>query len=286
MLSDDELRRLLRQGETDHVERTQSRTDRRKFGEAICAFANDLPDRRQVGVLFIGVQDNGDCSNTLIDEQLLQILMGFRTDGTILPPPIMHVRRHTLDGCTMVIVEVMPSENPPIKYDGRVCIRIGPRRGYATPEEERRLIEKRRWGALPFDQKTMDGATPKDIDVLRFCEEYLPVAVHPDVLAENERSTEQQMRALGLLGPGDKPTVLGILVCGKEPRSWLPGAYVQFVRYPGNEIGEVVQDQKEISGPMSELFRRLDDILANNIEQRTDLGGPQQRTYPSYTTSR
>lgn len=284
MLSDDELRRLLRDGEADHIERTQSHTDRRKFGEAICAFANDLPDRRQVGVLFVGVRDNGDCANIPINEQLLQTLMGFRTDGTILPPPMMHVRRHTLDGCTMAIVEVTPSDNPPIKLDGRVCIRIGPRRGYATAEEERRLIEKRRWGALPFDQQPMTGATLQDIDVLRFREEYLPVAVHPDVLAENERSTEQQMRALGLLGPGDQPTVLGLLVCGKDPRSWLPGAYVQFVRYPSTEIGEVVQDQKEIDGPLAELFRRLDDVIANNIEQHADLSGSLQQTNPSYPT--
>jgi ATP-dependent DNA helicase RecG len=276
MLSDDELRRLLRDGETDHIERTQSHADRRKFGEAICAFANDLPDRRQVGVLFVGVRDNGDCANIVIDEQLQQTLMGFRTDGTILPPPMMHVRRHTLDGCTMAIVEVTPSDNPPIKFDGRVCIRIGPRRGYATSEEERRLIEKRRWGALPFDQQPMAGAAPQDIDVLRFREEYLPVAVHPDVLAANERSTDQQMRALGLLGPGDQPTVLGLLVCGKDPRSWLPGAYVQFGRYPSNEIGEVVQDHKEIDGPLAELFRRLDDVIANNIEQRADLSGSLQ----------
>ena len=120
------------------------------------------------------------------------------------------------------------------------------------------------------------------MDVLRFREEYLPVAVHPDVLAENKRSAEQQMRALGLLAPGDQPTVLGILVCGKDPRAWLPGAYIQFVRYPGTEIGEVVQDQKEIGGPLSELFRPLDDIIANNIEQPADLGGPQQETHPSY----
>jgi ATP-dependent DNA helicase RecG len=111
MLSDDKLRRLLRHMEADHVERTQSRTDRRKFGEAICGFANDLPDRRQVGVLFVGVQDNGDCAGMVIDEQLLQTLMGFRTDGTILPPPMIHVRRHTLDGCAMAIVEVTPSES-------------------------------------------------------------------------------------------------------------------------------------------------------------------------------
>ncbi len=135
--------------------------------------------------------------------------MGFRTDGTILPPPPMTVRRLVLGRCAMAIVEVTPSDNPPIEYDGRVCIRIGPRRGFATSEEERRLIEKRRWGVLPFDRQPMPGATAQDLDSLRFHEEYLPIAVHPDVLAENHRGTEQQMLALGLLGQKQQPTVLG-----------------------------------------------------------------------------
>ena len=284
MLSDDELRRLLRHGEADHVERTVGLTDRRKFGEAICAFANDLPDRRQTGVLFVGVTDNGDCANATIDEQLLQTLMGFRTDGVTLPPPMVSVRRHCLDDCMMAIVEVTPSANPPIKYDGRVCIRIGPRRGFATSEEERRLIEKRRWDALSLDQQPVPGATLQDLDLLRFREEYLPVAVHPDILAENQRSAEQQMRALGLLGANQEPTMLGLLLCGKNPRNWLPGAYVQFVRYPGTEIGDIVQDQKEIDGPLAEMLRRLDEVITSNIAQPADLRGPLQKTSPSYPT--
>ena len=197
MLSDKELRECLRIGEDDHVECTSNPRDRRKFGEAICAFANDLADRRRTGVLVIGVHDNGDCANLTIDEQLLQTLMGFRTDGTILPPPVLSVRRHTLDGCTMAVVEVEPSENPPIKYDGRVCVRIGPRRGYATSEEERRLIEKRRWGALSFDQRPIVGANINDLDLLRFRNEYLPATVHPDVLEENRRNTEAKIRETG-----------------------------------------------------------------------------------------
>ncbi|MEO8715730.1 MAG: ATP-binding protein [Acetobacteraceae bacterium] len=285
MLPDDELRHLLRLGETDHIERTRNITEKAKFGEAICAFANDLSDRRQVGVLFVGVGDNGDCANTDISEQLLQTLMGFRTDGTILPPPMMTVRRHTLDGCTMAIVEVSPSDNPPLKYTGRVCIRIGPRRGYATSEEERRLTEKRRWGMLPFDQQPLPGATLQDLDILRFREEYLPTAVHPDVLAENERPSEQQLRALGLVGPADVPTVMGLLVSGKDPRSWLPGAYVQFVRYPGTEIGDFIQDQKEISGPLAEMFRHLDEMIVANIVNPVDLSGPLQQISPSYPRS-
>jgi len=80
----------------------------------------------------------------------------------------MHVYKHSLDGCTMAIVEVTPSDNPPLKYQGRVCVRIGPRRGFATPEEERRLTEKRRSGNLPFDQQPVAGASIEDLDFLRF----------------------------------------------------------------------------------------------------------------------
>jgi ATP-dependent DNA helicase RecG len=284
MLSDDELRKLLQAGEADHVERTISVNDTQKFGEAICAFANDLPDRRSTGVLLIGVDDKGRCGNVEVTEAVLQLLMGFRTDGTILPPPLMTVRRHAVDGCSLAVVEVEPSENPPLKFRGRVCVRIGPRRGYATAEEERRLTEKRRWANLPFDQQGIPGASIADLDLLRFREEYLPALVHPDVIAANERPIEQQLQALSLLTPEGQATALGLLTVGKDPRAWLPGAYVQFVRYPGTQIGEKVQDQKEIGGPLSELLRRLDEVINMNIAVAADLGGPTEEVSQDYPT--
>jgi ATP-dependent DNA helicase RecG len=273
---------MLQHGEADHVERTISTTDTEKFGEAICSLANDLPDRRQPGVLFIGVRDDGSCGNVQITEQLVQRLLGFRTDGNILPPPVMSVRRHILDGCTMAIVEVQPSINPPLKYRGRVCVRVGPRRGFATPEEERSLIERRVWGNLPFDQQPIKGATLDDLDRLRFQEELLPASVHPDVIAANQRTLEQQMQALGVLNKENEPTTMGILVCGKDPQAWLPGAYVQFVRYPGTEIGNVILDQKQISAAMPDLFRRLDEVIAANITQGANLSSTIENDSSNY----
>ncbi len=281
MLTDEELRILRNAGEADHIERTVSKNKNSKFGEAICAFSNDLPDRRQVGVLFVGMENDGSCGNITVDEHLLQILMGFRTDGTILPPPVISVRHVTLDGCSLGVVEVMPSVNPPVKYDGRVCIRIGPRRGYATQEEERMLIEKKRWGALPYDQHQVLGATIMDIDDNRFRSEFLPSAVHPDVISENGRTEEQQMKSLNVMGP-DGPTVMGLIVCGRDPRAWLPGAYVQFVRYEGSGIGDEILDQREVTGPLADMLRYLDEIIAINITHRVKLGSSIQQNQASY----
>jgi hypothetical protein len=60
-MTDQELTELLGHGEADRVERKESIADTGAIRQAICAFANDLPDHRKPGVVFIGVKDNGEC---------------------------------------------------------------------------------------------------------------------------------------------------------------------------------------------------------------------------------
>jgi ATP-dependent DNA helicase RecG len=120
------------------------------------------------------------------------------------------------------------------------------------------------------------------LNLLYFETEYLPAAIAPDVLAENGRSVDDQLRALRLLDRAGVPTVAGILVLGREPRSWLPGAYIQFVRYSGTEVTETIRDQREIDGSLSDLLRRLDDLLAAHITRRTGLAGGKTSVLPDY----
>ena len=282
MLTDDELRQRLRDLEAFNVERTEAARNTDKLGEAICAFANDLPDSRTTGVLFVGARDNGDCAGLEITEQIIQTLMGFGRDGQILPLPNIHVRKITLDGCTMAVTEVTSSDSPPVRFKGRICVRFGPARAYATPEQERRLIEKQRRAVVPFDQQPVASATVKDLNLLIFQSEYLPAAIAPDVLEENGREVGDQLRALKLLGPDGVPTNAGILVLGRDPRNWLPGGYIQFVRYAGTEVTDTIRDQKEIDGSLSELLRRLDEVLEANIAQRTDLSSGLTTVRPDY----
>lgn len=57
MITKDEIQSLLHSTETYRVERTASTGNMDKFCEAICAFANDLPDSRKKGYLLLGVYD-------------------------------------------------------------------------------------------------------------------------------------------------------------------------------------------------------------------------------------
>ena len=52
-MDDQELEKLLDDLESDRVERNSSIANKDKICEAICAFANDLPNHQSPGVLFI-----------------------------------------------------------------------------------------------------------------------------------------------------------------------------------------------------------------------------------------
>lgn len=282
MYNAEQLERLLLDLESDCVERTRATQDRSKIGQAICAFANDLPGRGSVGVLFIGVTRDGGCAGLEITEQLLESVADFASNGTINPLPSMWVRKETLNGCNMLVVEVEPSQNPPVKFEGRVCVRRGPRAGFSTADEDRRLTERRSAFNLPADLQAVTGASLADLDLLAFERELLPSAFAPDVLAENGRSQSDQLKAMRMVSRDGVPTVAGVLTLGKDPRELLPGAYIQFTRYPGAEIDDIVMDQKEITGALAQQLRLVDELLAINISAETVLSGLLEQQMPTY----
>lgn len=284
-MDDGDLERLLTAGESDRVERKRelNRDTKEKIAEAICAFANDLPDHRKPGVIFVGVEDDGSCSRISVTDQLLTDISGIRDHGLIQPLPSLDVQVRKLGGCEMVVVIVHPSQAPPVRYKGRVCIRVGPRRATASGEDERRLNEKRRFHDQPFDIRPLDHVRVEDLDLSRFQREYLPHAVAPEVLEQNARDDRHKLASLKFASADGVPTVAGLLVLGIDPREVLPGAYVQFIRFEGTELDAPILDQKEIDGPLPDLLRQLDDVLKINIATVMEIGdGTTDRRHPDY----
>jgi ATP-dependent DNA helicase RecG len=232
--TDEDLEALLADIESDLVERKESwRGDAPEKGrQAVCAFANDLPNHQRPGVLFVGARDDGTPSNLNITDELLCSLSDIKTDGNTLPPPSIIVEKRTLRGAEMAVVSVQPADAPPVKYRGRIWIRIGPRRAVATPQDERILNERRRYRDIPFDVQPIPSCDLSALSQILFEQEYLPNAFAPDVVAANERSYEQKLASCRMIASIDDPTptILGVLVLGVSPRDWIPGAYVQFLR--------------------------------------------------------
>jgi ATP-dependent DNA helicase RecG len=265
----DETLRLMRDLESDRVERTVSTSNTDKFAEAICAFSNDLPQYQQPGYLFVGVRDNGEPSGLVVTDQLLQNLAAIRADGNIQPLPTMNVQRLQTSEGDVAVVEVFPSDLPPVRYKGRVWIRVGPRRGIASESEERILAERRIALARTWDARPSREATLEDLALDLFAVGYRLFAVAPEVIEENNRSLTEQLAALRFydlkLGC---PTNAAILLFSKDPLGFVPGAYVQYVRYAGgSQADEPIRDQR-FSGDLLTILRGLDQLADNVSEAR------------------
>ena len=260
-----ELHLMLIDLESDLIERKASLSDPDRVRQAICAYANDLPDHRKPGVIFIGANDDGSCAGLTVTDELLLRLSHMRDDGKIQPFPSITVGKKVINKCEMAVIVVKPSLAPPIRFNGVTWIRVGPRRAIATPEEEKILSERRRSRDLPFDLQPVPSARVEELDLDLFEREYLKLAIAPQVLEQNTRSTKDKLKALRFLTPDEQPTVLGILVIGKEIQDYIPGAYVQFLRLEGMKLTDPIRDQKVITGPLRQLLMRIDDVLeANN----------------------
>ncbi|MFZ2535316.1 helix-turn-helix domain-containing protein, partial [Methanothrix sp.] len=160
-----ELESMLIDLESDLVERKASLRDPDRIRQAICAYANDLPNHHKPGFIFIGANDDGSCSNLEITDALLLNLSYMKDDGKIQPFPSIIIDKKVINGCEMAVVQVEPSKSPPVRLNGVTWIRVGPRRARATPAEEKRLAERRRSRDLPFDLQAVPSATIKDLNL-------------------------------------------------------------------------------------------------------------------------
>ena len=75
--------------ESWRLEKTIGLKDTTKFGEAICSFANDLPDEGMPGYLLIGVDKHNKIAGMQLDESIEQNLLDFSKDGRIIPAPVI-----------------------------------------------------------------------------------------------------------------------------------------------------------------------------------------------------
>lgn len=285
-LAKKEILDLIAGGESDRVEFKEALSSASKKGirEAICAFANDLPGHGKPGYVLVGVRDDGTLAGIKVSDETLRTLADMRSSGHIVPLPSMSVRRIDLDGGQVAMITVQPSDYPPLRCDGNILIRTGSRRGMASAQDERILNEKRRANDTHYELRLVPGARFSDLSMTRFKEEYLARAFSKEVLVANERTEEEQLAALKMIESTDNPvpTVLGMLIIGKNPLFFLPGAYIQFIRFRGEKMTDEITYSLEISGPLQVVVDRLDDMFHAYNPVALEIGPPEKRTalYP------
>ncbi len=288
MIDDKELIALLADMESDRVERTTSTDNTDKFCEAICAFANDMPGNNAPGYLILGARDrDGGIDGVNVTDNLLMKLSHYADSGQIVPLPSITVQKRSLPGGDLAVVEVLPSDMPPIRYRGRVWIRRGPRRAIANEQEERLLTENRVYHARTFDMRPCRGCDADELAMDLFQLTYRNAAVAPELIEENNRDMLLQMASLGFWCTQEGcATNAGAILFARDPLNWFPGAAVQYVRYSGDGLDSDPLDERRFAGDLITVLRELDSFLKtlfpSQLEAVSSLKEESRSPYPMH----
>ncbi len=181
----------------------------------------------------------------------------------------MMVYKETFPEGEVAVIEVQPSVDTPVRYKGVIWIRIGARKAEANSEEERILTEKGQVHSSSFDGRPCREATIENIDVELFKNEYLPKAVSPATLVKDKRTPIQQMASLRLFDTRfNCPTYAGILLLGYDPQYFIPGAYIQYVKFAGTTRATKVLKENRFKGNLISMLKELEYFIKYSIESK------------------
>lgn len=284
MISQEQLYEMIQSPEESwRLEKTISINDAKKFGEAICAFANDLPNDQKPGYLLIGVNPNNTIAEMQLEENVMQTLLDFSKDGRIIPAPTIFCKIFRLQEGDVCVAEVLPSSLPPVRFNGKICVRKGPRKDYASEQEEKILIEKRNSKGATYDVQPCMGSELQDLDVSGFALGYLPLAIDSDTLEANHRDITLQLASLQFFNSRSNcPTNAGILLFGKNPRFFIPGALIQYVKFNGTELTDEDIAEKTFEGDFLTQLGQIKNFIKTNIVtgHLPELGVAYEYDYP------
>jgi ATP-dependent DNA helicase RecG len=149
-----------------------------------------------------------------------------------------------------------------------------------------------RKGALePWDRRPCNGATANDIDLLALRDAlqrmgvFTPERGVEPYLAEGVQITPF-VPSLFIAEPLTgvlRPRNYAVLLFGREPQRFVPGAFAIYSAYPGRDRTDTVSRRFEIAGTLLDQARRVQELLdaeAVVLFDKTNLKAPNAEKYP------
>ncbi|AVO49248.1 AAA family ATPase [Melaminivora suipulveris] len=256
---------LLSQPEGKTLEFKRDLSSPQNALKTLVAFANSAGGR-----LVIGVDDARQVlgvANPLAEEERICNLIA----DAIAPRLIPNVELMSLDGATVLIVEVFPSSARPHYFarqglDRGTYLRLGSSNRQAGPDW---IAEARRAAAgLVFDEQPMPELTAQDLDVQALAR----------WLGPRRPLDDKALQTLKLLRPHHGrlvPTRGAVLLWGRQRELHFPDAWVQCERFRGADKVHIF-DQQEIHAPLPDALTDIELFLKKHAYKAARFGSLQR----------
>lgn len=249
--------------------------DRKELADKLAAMANTIG-----GVCVLGVDDETREINGIpLDKlDLVEKLLYEICDDLVKPPLNVTIIRMELPdslGKPQPVVKVdVPRSLFVHKSPNGYFRKQGSAKKELPPDLLARLFQQRSQARIiRFDEQAVPETSLGDLEEALW-QRFLPAA------SDDPLSSLRKLKLLTTDEDGkDRATVSAVLMCSRRPETWLPGAYVEAVRYRGMQQDSNYQtDAAQITGPLDEqvaqalaFARRNMTVAAEKTMERREI---------------
>lgn len=283
-----ELLEKIRLGEDSFLELKEVRVagasirgpEQKDLADELAAFANS-----RGGVLVLGVHDKSRevTGIPLASLDAVEALVRQACEDSVKPALAPLIERLTLPDGAGTEQPVLRVEVPRSLFvhqsPGGYLRRVGSSKRPIPPDDLARLFQQRSQSRIiRFDEQPVPKAGMGDLE---------PALWQRFATGRTHDEPADLLQKLAMAQPDDdgilRPTVAGILMACREPRRFLPNAYIQAVAYRGIAIAPGAdqayqRDAQDISGPLDEqifgacdFVRKHMNVAADKRQGRVDL---------------
>ena len=245
------------------------------LAETLVALANS-----EGGLIVLGVDRDGRPAGEVWEEEAE---LALREAAALCRPPVpTQFQAVELPGGRFIGISVPRSLELHSLADGRVLVRQRDENRPLSGEEIRALTIAR--PTVDFETETVPGARPEDLDT-ETLGEYL--SRRETRTGSRAPSVSQLMVEIGATDRDGNPTLIGVLLFGRNPQAFLPQSGVSFVKFlgtePRGEDGGVGYGRRaELTGPLAAIIERAWSIVFDEMRIGATVNGLEREEVLEY----
>ncbi|MBR3767821.1 MAG: putative DNA binding domain-containing protein [Clostridia bacterium] len=262
------IEKLVAMSESQFFDRKSARLATKDFAHQLSAFAN-----ASGGLVVIGIENDGIITGVSNEQEnnfrksafdYLQVLPEYKieTVSCVL---------NTGERGNILLFHILSSSNEIIKLkNGDAYLRVGDSSRKLNSEQLMALEYSK--GIKSYESRIVEDASLNDLDQ-NLIQQYI------DILNPSVSSTTDILKSRGLIKEKDGQyaiTVAAILLFGKTPGQFLPGARVRFLRYEGvvAEVGSNFNLIKDVTieQPLHQLLVDTQKLIESQMREFQQLG--------------